>query len=105
MRIFTTTLAATGAFLLSGCMTTPPANLGTTYECDRGTRLQVSYLGEAALVRINGGRAIPFRETPSNSGNVYESAGNRLARNGNTVTWNTSARSAPEICRVVNTIQ
>ncbi|MBK6411619.1 MliC family protein [Sphingopyxis sp.] len=105
MRIFTTTFAAIAATLLSGCMTTQPANLGTTYECDRGTRLQVSYLREGALVRINGARAIPFRETPSNAGSVYESAGNRLARNGNTVTWNTAARSAPETCRVINTIQ
>lgn len=105
MRIPAMTSAALGAALLSGCMTTPPANVGTTYECDRGTRLQVSYLGEGALVRINGGRAIPFRQTPSNAGSVYESGANRLARSGNTVTWNTAARSAPETCRAVNTIQ
>lgn len=105
MRIFTAAIAAIGAGLLSGCMTTtPPANLGTTYECDRGTRLQVSYLREGALVRINGARAIPFRETPSNAGSVYESGANRLARNGNTVTWNTGARSAPETCRAIQTI-
>lgn len=105
MRIFTTALAATGVALLAGCMTpTPPANLGTTYECDRGTRLQVSYLREGTLVRVNGARAIPFRQTPSNEGSVYENGGNRLARNGNTVTWNTGARSAPETCRVLNTI-
>jgi len=104
MRILITTLAVAGTALLSGCMTTP-ANLGSTYECDRGTRLQVSYLREGALVRINGGRAIPFRETPSNTGSVYESGANRLARDGNTVTWNTAARTAPETCRVVNTIQ
>lgn len=47
-----------GAALLSGCMTTPPpaASIGTTYECDRGTRLQVSYLREGALVRVNSAR-------------------------------------------------
>ena len=98
-------VSAAGAALLSGCMSTPPANLGTTYECDRGTRLQVSYLREGALVRVNGGLAMPFRQTPSNGGSVYESGANRLARSGNTVTWNTAARTAPETCRVINTIQ
>lgn len=105
MRILMTTLAAIGTTLLSGCMTTQPANIGSTYECDRGTRLQVSYLREGALVRVNGARAIPFRQTPSNAGSVYESGGKRLARDGNTVTWNTAARSAPETCKVINTIQ
>lgn len=104
MRIFATTLALAGAGLLSGCMTSQPVNLGTTYECDRGTRLQVSYLREGALVRINGARAILFRETPSNAGAVYESGANRLARNGNTITWNTGARSAPETCNAIRTI-
>ena len=96
-------LAAFAAALLSGCMTTP-ARLGTTYECDRGTRLQVSYLREGALVRVNGGLAIPFKQTPSNAGEVYESGANRLARSGNMVTWNTAARTAPETCRAINTI-
>jgi hypothetical protein len=96
-------LAGCAGALLSGCMTTP-AKLGTTYECDRGTRLQVSYLREGALVRVNGGLAMPFKQTPSNAGEVYESGANRLARNGNTVTWNTAARTAPETCRAVNTI-
>lgn len=96
--------AGLGTILLAGCMTAPaPANIGTRYECDRGTSLQVSYLGEGALVRINGARAIPFKETPSNSGSVYENGARRLARNGNVVTWNTAARTAPETCRVVNT--
>jgi hypothetical protein len=96
-------LATCGTVLLSGCMTTP-AQRGTSYECDRGTRLQVSYLREGALVRVNGGLALPFRQTPSNAGAVYESGGNRLARDGNIVTWNTAARTAPETCRVINTI-
>lgn len=94
-----------GTVLLAGCMTSPnPASVGTTYECDRGTRLQVSYFQESALVRINGARAIPFKETPSNSGSIYENGARRLARDGNVVTWSTAARIAPETCRVVNTI-
>lgn len=104
-KIFAVALGGVGAVLLSGCMTTPqPANVGTTYECDRGTRLQVSYLPQGALVRVNGARARPFRETPSNAGGVYENGASRLARNGNTVTWNTGLRSAPETCNVLNTI-
>lgn len=98
-------LAILSVIGVSGCMTTgQPANMGTTYECDRGTRLQVSYLKNGALVRVNGARAIPFKQTPSNQGEVYENAASRLARNGNKVTWNTGLRSAPETCRVINTI-
>ena len=90
---------------ISGCMSTgQPAKLGSTYECSQGTTLQVSYLRNGALVRVNGGRGIPFKSTPSNQGQVYENGGSRLARNGNQVTWNTMARTVPETCRVVNTI-
>ncbi len=102
-KFYSLTIGTGGALALAGCMT-PPANVGTTYECDRGTRLQISYINNAALVRVDGARAIPFRQTPSNSGAVYENGGKRLARSGNTVTWNTEQRSAPETCRVVNTI-
>lgn len=66
--------------------------------------LQVSYLNREALVRVNGARAIPFKQTPSNMGQVYENGGARLARSGNQVIWNTSARSAAENCGVINTI-
>lgn len=97
-------VAALCAAILSGCTTTPPANVGTTYECDRGTRLQVSYLRESALVRINGARIISMKQTPSNAGETYEKGGIRLARNGNTAMWNTGARIAPETCKVINTI-
>ena len=103
MKMGNGVLAACAAATLAGCVTTP-AGLGTTYDCDRGTRLQVSYLREGALVRVNGGLAKPFKQTPSNAGEVYESGENRLARNGNTVTWNTGARIAPETCRAINTI-
>ncbi len=36
-------------------------------------------------------------------GQAYENkSGARLYRNGNEVTWNTAARTAPESCRPVN---
>ncbi|MEZ5693628.1 MAG: MliC family protein [Altererythrobacter sp.] len=90
--------------LTAGCMTDRPARTGTSYSCSAGTELRVDYLANGALVRINGARGIPFKQTPSNSGAVYENGAMRLARSGNTATWNTSQRSAPETCRVVNTI-
>lgn len=98
--------AVLGAFaaLTAGCMTDRPARTGTTYSCSAGTQLRVDYMRNSALVSINGARSIPFKQTPSNSGAVYENGPMRLARSGNTVTWNTAQRSAPETCHVLNTI-
>jgi hypothetical protein len=85
---------------LSGCMSAGiPGNRGTTYECSGGTRLQINYLRNGALVSVNGARPIPFSRTPSNDGQVFENGASRVARQGNTVRWNTAARSAPEECR------
>jgi hypothetical protein len=89
---------------LSGCMSPGmPASRGTTYECSGGTRLQISYLRNGALVGVNGARPLPFSRTPSNGGQVFENGGSRVARQGNNVSWNTAARSAPEECRPVIT--
>ncbi len=91
--------------MTAACMTGDvPARTGTAYSCSGGTELRVTYLRNGALVGIDGRRAIPFKQTPSNSGAVYESGAMRLARGGNSVTWNTAERSAPESCQVVNTI-
>lgn len=91
------------ALTLAGCESVP-ARTGTSYECSAGTRLKVDYVRDGAIVRINGRRTVTLRQTPSNRGPVYENrAGMRLQRNGNQVTWNTAARSAPESCRVVMT--
>lgn len=92
------------ALALGGCMSTPPRNTGTSYECSGGTRLKVDYVGNGALVRVNGGRTLVLKSTPANSGQIYENkTGARLARNGNEVTWNTALRTAPESCRPVYT--
>lgn len=88
----------------AGCMTDRPALTGTSYTCSGGTELRVDYLRNGALVSVNGARSIPFKQTPSTSGATYESGAMRLARTGNSVTWNTAQRSAPETCRAVNTI-
>jgi hypothetical protein len=81
-----------------------PRNTGTSYECNRGTRLKVDYVGDGAIVRVNGGRTMVLKATPANRGQIYENKmGVRLQRNGNDVTWNTALRSAPESCRVVYT--
>lgn len=97
-------MAMTAAMLaIAGCSSVP-RNTGTSYECDRGTRLKVDYVRDGAIVRVNGRQTLVLRATPANSGQIYENkTGARLHRNGNQVTWNTAARSAAETCRVVMT--
>ncbi|MBK6411585.1 MliC family protein [Sphingopyxis sp.] len=101
----TTTFIAAGAafFALAACSSVP-RNTGTTYQCDRGTKLKVDYVGDGAIVRVNGGRTMLLKSTPANRGQVYENkSGARLQRDGNGVAWNTAMRSAAENCRAVNT--
>ena len=91
------------ALALAACASVPPRT-GSSYQCDRGTKLTVNYIPNAAIVRVNGGRTMTLRATPANTGQIYENrTGARLARNGNDVTWNTAARTAPESCRPVYT--
>jgi len=95
--------AAATTMLVAGCSSVP-RNTGTSYECNRGTRLKVDYVGDGAIVRVNGGRTMVLKSTPANRGQIYENkSGARLQRNGNEVTWNTAQRSAAESCRVVYT--
>jgi hypothetical protein len=97
-------LVAGAATLSVSACSSVPRNTGTSYECNRGTRLKVDYVGDGAIVRVNGGRTMVLKATPANRGQIYENKkGARLQRNGNDVTWNTALRSAPESCRVVNT--
>lgn len=96
-------LATSAALALAACASAPPRT-GSSYQCDRGTKLTVNYIPNAAIVRVNGGRTMTLRATPANTGQIYENrTGARLARNGNDVTWNTAARTAPESCRPVYT--
>ncbi|KTE11363.1 MliC family protein [Sphingopyxis sp. H115] len=100
IRVFT---AAVALFALAACSSVP-RNTGTSYDCDRGTKLKVDYVGNTAIVRVNGRGSMVLKQTPSTGGAVYESRkGARLQRNGNEVTWNTALRSAPESCRIVYT--
>ena len=88
---------------LAACSSVP-RNTGTSYDCSGGTRLKVDYVGNDAIVRVNGRRTMVLKSTPATSGQIYENrAGARLHRSGNGVTWNTALRSAPESCRAVNT--
>lgn len=100
-----TLFVAAGAAILSlAACSSVPRNTGTSYDCSGGTKLKVDYVGNTAIVRVNGMRSMVLKQTPSNSGQVYENkSGARLQRNGNDVTWNTALRSAPESCRVVYT--
>lgn len=96
--------AAGAAILALAACSSVPRNTGTSYECDRGTRLKVDYVGDGAIVRVNGGRTMVLKSTPANRGQIYENrTGARLQRNGNNVTWNTAQRSAAENCRAVYT--
>ena len=91
------------ALALAGCSGVP-RNTGTSYDCNAGTKLKVDYVGNTAIVRVNGMRSMVLKHTPSNGGPIYENkTGARLQRNGNEVVWNTAARTAPETCRVVYT--
>lgn len=102
-KIIALSVAATTMLAVAGCASVP-SNTGTSYECNRGTRLKVDYVGDGAIVRVNGGRTMVLKSTPANSGQIYENkSGARLHRQGNDVTWNTAIRSAPESCRVVYT--
>ena len=100
MRSAPTIALAAATLALAACASTP-ARTGTSYDCDRGTRLVVNYLPNAAIVRVNGHQTMTLRSTPANMGQIYENkSGARLHRTGNSVTWNTALRSAPESCRV-----
>ncbi|MEI4506522.1 MliC family protein [Sphingopyxis sp. CCNWLW253] len=101
----TATLVAAGAAILAlAACSSVPRQTGTAYECDRGTRLNVNYVGDGAIVRVNGGRTMVLKSTPANSGQIYENkSGARLHRQGNGVMWNTALRSAPESCRAIAT--
>ncbi|MBD3730765.1 MAG: hypothetical protein IE933_13780 [Sphingomonadales bacterium] len=90
---------------LAACATPGrPARTGTAYECSAGTKLRVDYLANGALVSVNGSRSKPFAKVANNRGDAYESGGSRLVRMGNSVTWNSALKSAPESCRTVMTI-
>lgn len=90
------------ALLLSACMSVGGLGVSTYYECDRGTRLKVDFMGDRALVSVNGGRAERMRSAPAASGAMYENrAGWRLHTKGNEAMWNTALRSSPETCRQV----
>ncbi len=102
MKHLTLSAALLAATLTTGCTTVGGPGSSTFYECSMGTRLQVDFINNAALVQINGARALAMRATPSTQGQVYEGAGGRrLAVNGGDVRWNTADRSAPETCRSI----
>ena len=103
MKITTIVAAGAATLALAACSSVP-RNTGTSYDCSGGTKLKVDYVGDGAIVRVNGGRTMVLKSSPANRGRIYENKnGARLQRNGNDVTWNTALRSAPESCRIVYT--
>jgi len=90
------------ALLLSACMSVGGPGVSTYYECDRGTRLKVDFMGDRALVSVNGGRPEAMRSTPGARGGIYKNGpGGGRNTKGNEAMWNTALRSAPETCRQV----
>lgn len=101
MRI-TTLAGGAAALLLAACASVGGPGVSTYYECDRGTRLKVDFIGDGALVSVNGDRARRMRQAPAASGSAYENgSGWRLHTKGGEAMWNTAQRSAPETCRQV----
>lgn len=95
------TAISASALTMTGCMTTGGPGTSTYLECDRGTRLQVDYMGNSAVVRVNGGPRILLRQTPAASGTSYEGGGYALREHQGTVMWNGPTREAPYTCRQV----
>ncbi len=101
-KLVMTAMMLGGVITLSGCQTHGGPGVSNYYECDRGTRLKVSYLRNGALVSVNGRRTLPLKSVPGIGGGSYEGAGGvRLRQEGGRVIWNTADRSAPESCREV----
>lgn len=96
------TLVVGSSAMLPGCKTIGTPGGSSYYECDRGTRLRVDYLRNGAVVKVDNGRSIHLRQTPSVVGAIYEGGkGQRLQRTGDGVLWNTALRMAPERCRSI----
>src|SRR3546814_20663425 len=97
----TSVFAASAARLALAACSSVPRNTGTSYECDRGTKLKVDYAGDGAIVRVNGRRTVVLKSTPANRGQIYENKqGVRPQRHGNSVPWNNALRSGPTHSRV-----
>src|SRR3546814_18293552 len=84
-------VVAATTLAVAGCASVPPRNTGTTYACSAGTRLKVDYVGDGAIVRVNGRQTVVHKSTPSNHGRLYENKhGAPLPRHGHPPTRNTA---------------
>src|SRR3546814_13641103 len=61
----TSVFAASAAVLALAACSSVPRNTGTSYECDRGTKLKVDYAGDGAIVRVNSRRTVVLKSTRS----------------------------------------
>src|SRR3546814_6022653 len=81
LKALSSAVVAAATLIVAGCASVPPRNTGTSYDCDRGTRLKVDYVGDGAIVRVNGRQTVVLKSTPANRGQVYENkTGARLQR-------------------------
>ena len=99
MKSMTVVVVAAAVLALAACSSVP-RNTGTSYDCNRGTKLKVDYVGNTAIVRVNGRRSMVLKQTPSTGGAVYENKkGARLQRSrgpvGTTSIWPFRIRERP----------
>ena len=86
--------------LLAACAATPGGDgRPVSYACDDGTRLQVAFQDETALVRVNGAEPLRLPRQRSASGIWYATPQQELRGKGREAQW-TVERRAPTLCRV-----
>lgn len=87
--------------LLAGCESIGGPGVSEYYECNRGTKLKVDNIGQAAiLVSVNGDRPLALRQMQTGSGVEYSSGTHSFRGKGSEATW-TVGRMVPEQCREV----
>jgi membrane-bound inhibitor of C-type lysozyme len=88
------------ATALAACASTPPlVERTTTYNCEGGPPVTVTYAGETARIQNpDGGAPIVLTRRVSGSGLWYESATHTVRSRGNEIVY-TIGRRAPMICR------
>lgn len=95
-------LVLCSAAALAACTTTlPDSTEGTAVAlaCDRGLTLTVTYAGDMATVRVNGGEPLRLTRMPTASGTHYAGGGYDLREHQGEIRWTGRTREAPYHCR------
>src|SRR3546814_5621515 len=68
LKALSIAVVAAATLIVAGCASVPPRNTGTSYDCDRGTRPKVDYVGDGAIVRVHGRQTVVLQSTPAQRG-------------------------------------